>query len=51
LPGEAAEFIRIDQIWKQMMEDLQGDTLVLHIENIPSLLENLSHSSLVLETI
>lgn len=48
LPSEAVDFGIVDKIWRELMETLETDKLVLHIERIPNLMDNLysAHSAL-----
>mmetsp|Transcript_43575 Transcript_43575/g.42066 ORF Transcript_43575/g.42066 Transcript_43575/m.42066 type:complete len:189 (+) Transcript_43575:877-1443(+) len=45
------EFYRIDKVWKDIMQKVQQDTLVLHLKKIKGIQINLDESHLTLEKI
>ena len=51
LPGEASEFLKVDKMWKELMQSLKEDTLVLHLNRIPNLLQNVTTARNALERI
>lgn len=51
LPNEAMEFSMIDKTWRDTMNKVQQDTLVLHLKKIKGVQENLEQSHETLERI
>ena len=48
MPGEATEFLRIDEMWRDIMAAMMNDTLVLHVEKIPNANERLRRANVSL---
>ena len=51
LPTEAAEFTKIDKMWRDAMQKVQQDTLVLHFNRIKNIQVNLEDANSALERI
>ena len=51
LPGEAADFQKIDKMWKKLMRDVKDDTMVLQLDHKVGLLDELKHAAQTLDKI
>lgn len=51
LPGEAADFQRIDKMWKRLMKEVKEDTMVLQLDYKDGLLDELKQAAQVLDRI
>jgi len=51
LPAEANKFQRIDQTWREIMDRVDHDKLVMNVDNIPGLMERLENANKDLDSI